>query len=353
MNRAAVAGMGFRDEDRTTVMSREVLPFPKRRAQADVEERTVVDMPIAAPPPSPIAQIEEQTTIGHAVLPKSAPKLTTPPKAFNRSTLLHGTRPVPPAPPTPAPSRRTMTPPPLVRAGHDSMTMVAAPRSAGHVPSHVPTPPSSATRLHDAPVSSRRDIITDRPSAAPVFVRDAMPSSPAVAPVARVRRDPVLILAACGGMLGTIFTLGIVVGLIVSLRGKPASPSAASAPLAVVAAAPLSITSAPVDVQPAPPVATPAAPVAAKVEAAPAPAAAAAREWVAPPKPAPVHVAQHVSAPAADAPARPAPRPVAVAAAAPAPKATKKRIASPSDPDFDAANAANDLARAQLEASLK
>jgi hypothetical protein len=332
-------------------MSRGVLPFPKRRAQADVEERTIVDMPMPAPRPSPIAQIEEQTTIGHAVLPKSAPKLSTPPKAFNRSTLLHGTRPVPPAPPTPAPVRRTMTPPPLVRAGHDSMTMVAAP-----APRSIPTPPSSATRLHDAPVSSRRDIITDRPSAAPVFVRDAMPSSPAVAPVARVRRDPVLILAACGGMLGTIFTLGIVVGLIVSLRGKPASPSAASAPLAVVAAAPLSITPAPLDVQPAPAVATPAAPVAAKVEAAPEPAAAAAvRDWVAPPKPAPAHVAQHVSAPAADAPARPAPRPapVAVAAAAPAPKAAKKHVASPNDPDFDAANAANDLARAQLEASLK
>jgi hypothetical protein len=57
----------------------------------------------------------------------------------------------------------------------------------------------------------------------------------------------------------------------------------------------------------------------------------------------------------ADAPARPAPRPapVAVAATAPAPKATKKHVANPNDSDFDAANAANDLARAQLEASLK
>jgi hypothetical protein len=68
-----------------------------------------------------------------------------------------------------------------------------------------------------------------------------------------------------------------------------------------------------------------------------------------------VHLAQHASAPAAEAPARPAPRPapIAVAAAAPAPKSTKKRVAGPNDPDFDAANAANDLARAQLEASLK
>jgi hypothetical protein len=181
------------------------------------------------------------------------------------------------------------------------------------------------------------------------FARDAMPSSPPVSAAApRPARDPMLLLAAGLGMLGMIFTLGIVCGLVVALRGKAPATDASteqSAPVVFAAAAAPKAEApiAPVAVAPAPvPVAS--EPVVAKVAKVEAPRP---RPVVA--MPAPVKIAQ------SNAASSESPRLARVAAppAAPKPVVTaKKRIAMPSDPDFDAANAANDLARAQLEASL-
>jgi cytoskeletal protein RodZ len=188
-----------------------------------------------------------------------------------------------------------------------------------------------------------------------VFVRDALPSSPSYSGATpRPRREPMLLLAAGFGMLGMIFTLGIVCGLVVSLRGKsvPDASAEQSAPVVFAAAAVAPKVEAPIAV-PAPVAAAPIAsePVAAKTEVAPkevarieAPKAQAPK----PAAPAPAKIAQS-TAQASDSPrvARAMPAP-----AAPKPATAKKRVAMPSDPDFDAANAANDLARAQLEASL-
>jgi hypothetical protein len=343
------------DDDRTTVMSRGLLPFPKRRGAADSEERTTINPPRPSSRPSPIAQIEERTTIGQT-FPKSSAQLTALKPTFGHATLLVGTSPRPPRPtkttPPPAPVTRSTPPPmPLIRAGHDSKTMVAAPRT-------IPPPPPSATKLHDG--FDRRSDIPSEPPSASVFVRDAVPSSPSFSSDApRPRRDPMLLLAAGLGMLGMIFTLGIVCGLVVSLRGRMAPDATAeqSAPpvvFATAAAAPkIEAPVAPVAVAPAPVAATPLAsePVAARTEVA---AKVARTETPKPeaPKPfaatrAPARVAQWTAS-AADSP-RVARAPKAAPAA---PAATKKRVAMPSDPDFDAANAANDLARAQLEASL-
>ncbi len=337
------------DDDRTTVMSRGLLPFPKRRAAEASEERTMVDVPRpSSSRPAPIAQIEERTTIGQT-FPKSSAKLSTPQPTFGRSTLLFGNSPKP-TPPRPMPVTRSTPPPmPLVRAGRDSKTMVAAPRT-------IPPPPPSATKLHHDMVERRSDIPSEPPSAS-VFVRDALPSSPSYSGATpRPRRDPMLLIAAGFGMLGMIFTLGIVCGLVVSLRGKAAPDTTAeqSAPIVFAAAASapkVDAPIAPVAAAPAPVAAAPIAsePVAAKIEKiekvakieipkpqAPKLAVAKVAPWTAPASDSP-RVARALTAAAA-------PKPAAVA--------TKKRVAMPSDPDFDAANAANDLARAQLEASL-
>ena len=101
-----------------------------------------------------------------------------------------------------------------------------------------------------------------------------MASTPSL-PAARTARDPMLYLAAGLGMLGIIFTLGIVCGLVVSLRGRGpvADTSADTNPPPVVfaaAAAPRAdAPMAPVLVPPSPVVVAPvaaAAPVATKVD---------------------------------------------------------------------------------------
>jgi hypothetical protein len=365
VGRANWRAKGSMDDDRTTVMSRGKLPFPQRRAPLDAEERTIVDAPVPVPRP-PIAQIEEQTSIGQT-FPKSSAKLATPPSAFRANTTLLAAAPrsTPPRPATsvaassapPAASVRKSTPPPLpvsrstpppapiVRAGRDSMTMIAA----NPIIPPAPLPPSP---IRDDAPASRPSIPSELPSS-PVFVRDAMASTPSF-PAARTARDPMLYLAAGLGMLGMIFTLGIVCGLVVSLRGRGpvADTSADTNPPPVVFAA----AAAPRAEAPMAPVVAPvaaSAPVATKVDTvakveAPKPA---------PPRPAvvasPARTAQ-ASAPPADSPraVRVAPARVA-SAASPTPASTKKRVAMPTDPDFDAANAANDLARAQLDASLR
>ena len=172
VGRANWRAKGSMDDDRTTVMSRGKLPFPQRRASLDAEERTIVDAPVPVPRPSPIAQIEEQTSIGQT-FPKSSAKLATPPGAFRPNTTLLAAAPrsTPPRPATsvaassapPATSVRKSTPPPL-RVSRSTPAGADRPRRARlddddrGQSDHPPPRPcrrrrSATTRRHPAPPS--------------------------------------------------------------------------------------------------------------------------------------------------------------------------------------------------------
>jgi len=157
-----------------------------------------------------------------------------------------------------------------------------------------------------------------------------------------------LILAAVLGVLGMIFTTGIVVGLVVSLRSHApeATLDARSMPVAAAAGAALVTTAAPVAV----------VPVADSIKIAPAPknaplaglpdTLAAAKPPVSATIDAPVAPARVARAPSVASSAPPV-KPAALTAS------VKRGRAPAGDSDFDAANAASELAKAQLEASLR
>ena len=166
-----------------------------------------------------------------------------------------------------------------------------------------------------------------------------------------------VLVAAALGVLGMIFTMGIVVGLIVSLRSRADAAGAELDSHAATVAAAAGAAVVPV------PAAPPSAPAAAAVSPAPAVKVAPSK------KPLVEGSADTLVVAKADSPAAPPsppPRaparavhwaPVAVAAPAtkppPAVNAAKRGRVNPSDSDFDAANAASELAKAQLDASLR
>jgi len=325
------------DDTQTRFMARALIPpssrgsnGPTRRTPIFTEERTLVDVP------RPADASEDRTIVAPFVFPKAAPRatLTTSRSPSSRPPAPGMSKPTPssvrPAPP------RASQPPPL-----------PAPRASSAAPSIPPPLPSSAMPRDQ--------------SSSPALVSDVTPSTPLPAPLSKRVREPMFLLAAALGVLGVIFTMGIVVGLVVSLRSH-AGPAEASldmhvAPVAaaagaslVPAVAPVPVAQAAVAVDPGPIV--PAKPfriAAAKVAPVEGPADTLTAAKVA------------VAAPPSDAPAA-SPRvahwaPVAMAApvAKPAPvvAAGKHARAASSDPDMDAANAASDLAKAQLEASLR
>jgi hypothetical protein len=191
-------------------------------------------------------------------------------------------------------------------------------------------------------------VVIPQPAASsPAVVMDVSPSSvPSPAPGLLRSREPMILVAAALGVLGMIFTMGIVVGLVFSLH-SPETADASGAPRALAAGSVVATSEAlPLKVVP---VKTSAAPgpadtlAGAKPDAPPAVVATA-------PSPRSAPVAQ-VAIPA------PRPRPAAVAMATaaprPAPVAAPAKRQRGSDPDMDAASAASDLAKAQLEASLR
>ncbi len=328
------------DDAQTTFMSRAMMPaMPPRSSRAPVfnEERTHVHVP---PPSSARPRMPsddgERTIVAPMVFPK-APRATliTPPSMRS-------------APPRPTPSARPSQPPPI-----PSARPVATPLAFGPPPSPmpavIPPAPPSATRLQEAPAAGPASAIEEGTSS-PALVSDVVtatipPTNVTKSPRAR---EPMILLAAALGVVGMIFTMGIVVGLVFSLR--PAEVAQTSSSRAAAASEGMSVAAAlPVKEQPA------------KVAAATAStdtlsAATAAPALQAPPAP----VAAPRSAPiamAAPAPVR-APRPAPVAMAAPAPRpaapAPAKRARTGSgDSESDMASAASDLAKAQLEASLR
>jgi hypothetical protein len=310
------------DDAQTTFMSRASvpqLPPSKRRPPIFTEERTRVDFPRPTD--------DGERTI---VAPLSFPKTS-------RATFVMPTVPRPSSIPTPTamkPAARPSQPPPLpVRARSEAPPTVIAP------------PPPSATRVvidTPAPV-----VIPQPASSSPAVVMDVSPASvPPPAPGLLRSREPMILVAAALGVLGMIFTMGIVVGLVFSLH-SPDVADASSAPRALAAGGVVAATSealplkvAPAKTPPAPGLADTLAGVKANEE----PVAIAAAQA---PKPAPAPVAQ-VAAPSP----RPRPAVVAMATTAPRPAPVAKRQRG-SDPDMDAASAASDLAKAQLEASLR
>jgi hypothetical protein len=347
--RSSSAARPLDEEAQTKFMSRPILPSrtaSARRAPVFTEERTLVDVPrpIDGAPssraPRPTVD-EDRTIVAPLVFPKAAARTTllpsrssypvssAPPVSKQTPSSIRPAAPRPSQPP-PLPARASAPPPPAV-------------------PNLVPPPPPPATKLFDGP--SKTPLPAPVPSeqtSSPALVRDVTPSTPPPAPTAKRAREPMILLAAALGVLGMIFTMGIVVGLVVSLRSHAGAPEASAersaAPVvAAAAAAPAVVAAAPV---------VTAAPV--KVAETKVPPVQGPADTVAVAKPAVVVAA--VSAPAA--PARVVHyAPVAMATpvarpAAPSAPAKRGRAAS-GDADLDAANAASDLAKAQLEASLR
>jgi hypothetical protein len=343
------------DDAQTQFMSRPLVPASpvsalasSRRAPIFAEERTLVDVP------RPADASEDRTIVAPLVFPKAAP----------RATLLTSRRASSPPPSAPVASKppssgvrhapRASQPPPVpaARASSSPPPLPSAPRVA-------PPPPPSATKLIENAIATPAPLpavpVTAPPPAptpsaqasSPALVRDVTPSVPPPAPTAKRAREPMLLLAAAFGMLGVIFTMGIAVGLIVSLRSHAdsepvvASHEAPSAPLVAAAAAQPAASDPTLPAKPTR-VATVKIPPAEGL----ADTLAEARETVAPPAPtvtAPAPRVAHASFVAMSAP---------VARQVTPPHSKRPRAAS-SDADMEAASAADDLAKAQLEASLR
>jgi hypothetical protein len=287
------------DDAQTKFMSRALVPPPGRRAPVFAEERTLVDAP------RPRDDSEERTIVAPLAFPKAATRLQVPAPRPPTSTL-----------------RSPATP-------NASFARPSAPEL-------VPPPPPSSARLFERPsIAPLPGPVPSEHPSSPALVRDLTPSTPPPSFDAGHprRREPMILVAGALGVLGMIFTLGILVGLIVSLRSSPgpAEASAAAGQSSVTASARSTreIT--------APKVV---------LEDGPADTLAVAK----PPAP----------PPAVDPPAspvarvfRPAPMSVAPAAKVAAAALAKHAHPAPVDADLDAANAASDLAKAQLDASLR
>ena len=292
----------------------------------------------------------------------------------------------------------------------DEPTMIkphAAPRSGWSKapPSRSSRPPSPAPNTSLAPRvrASAPPPPQPRPSSPPsVIIPDEGPSLPAVShdiepslqgtlqtmeiiPPRRTRWTGKPVFAVAGGLvlLGALFAFGLIVGIGSLVRTSAASPrlaAATTAPVVPVALSPVVIAAAlpvaaavaapaipvaalppaaaPPD-SPAGPAATPIAPTAIQPAPRPAPVAmhsyAAPAVHTAPVRPAAAQVARvavHAAAPQTVAVAAPAPKaaPADDTALPPTPKAHKGKA---SDSDLNDAKAAAELARAQLEASLR
>jgi hypothetical protein len=219
------------------------------------------------------------------------------------------------------------------------------------MPAVVPPAPPSATRLQEAPVAGPAPAV-EASSSSPALVSDVVTATIPPKNVTKNprAREPMILLAAALGVIGMIFTLGIVVGLVFSLRpaevAQTSSSRAAAASEGMSVAAALPLKEAPAKVAPA----TASADTLSAATAAPAPALQAPAAPAAAPRPAPIAMT-------APAPVR-APRPAPVAMAAPAPRPAapapaKRSRAGSGDSESDMASAASDLAKAQLEASLR
>ncbi len=293
------------------------------------------------------------------------------------------------APPPPAP------PPPPSASSQAIMSWpaeTARPRAqaATRRPSHAttPRPPTVARPAPPAPASPRprgtppgRDtslapvlfaapdpsvIVPDTLSTAAVVKDRAFQSDSGVVIAAGQKKAPLFVLASGFGLLGTLFAFAAVVGVASLLRSTPSAVAAAGAlhPAVVMTAAPLAVpppaaTDAIVAVLPAAPAAQPlelaAPPVQVAARPAPRPVRPVVRTPPAPAAtPAPPPAAAPATVAAAPAPSTPAPvsapPPPPPALAADAPKAHKGKATKA---DLDDAKAADELARAQLEASLR
>jgi hypothetical protein len=312
------------------------------------EDRTVVDFP-------KVADGDERTVVASFVLPKTGASFRTQPRPAKnptappwqeRTSYFHAQPPRPVATPVPAPAPREVkraTPVPAsLRIASRPNLVPPAPPSGTNLHTNLPLPPPPpppAVIVEPAP-SAPRSMHIETPSA-PALVCDPRDSTIPPAPRPKIGREPMLFAAAGLGVVGMIFAFGIVVGIVLSLRprGEASAASSGEARSAPVAAA--AFVASPAIAAPAvePVALSPRAVEPVKVEA---------------PKvtPKPVVAAEPVKV--AAAPVAHAAR-VSLAAAVPKPEVAPKRvkIGSPSDPDFDAASAANALARAQLEASLR
>ena len=332
MSRSVSAHQAFAprsaDDAQTTVMSRATLPLAGRRGPLASEERTVVDCP------RPADRSDEHTIVSPLVFPKTSRAITPAP------SVAAPPRPLAPAPPEPRrsdpapsgvrPASRVAAPPPLP-APRRALGSSPAGRGSGlsPLPRLIPPPPPSATKLFEGPS------LIALPGAAlpssPALVSDVRP--PVVPPAPARGRAPMLVLAVAVCLLGIIFALGVVVGLVASLRSRavPAAAAGEATPIVMVDA---------IKAAPAPKsVPAPALPDALAVAKDPVVAAPLAPRAIT----TPARAARAAAAVAAPKPLAPSP---AVAAA-------RRGRAPASDPDLDAANAAADLARAQLESSLR
>ncbi|MGO9710823.1 MAG: hypothetical protein ACLQBL_18290, partial [Polyangiaceae bacterium] len=335
------------DDAQTTFMSRALVPASSRsplsgrRAPVFTEERTLIDVP------RPVDASEERTIVAPLSFPKAAP----------RATLT-----IPRTPRSSSPAVAKSTPPsvrPVPRASQPPPLPPAPLPSSPPPPVLVPPPPPSATKLLDAPVAAPLPSSPPPPASfpstqsSPALVRDLTPSTFPPPPASHPARDPMILIAAALGVLGIIFTMGIVVGLVVSLRSHDGAagvdPDTHTSTIAAAAGAAL-VPALPAAPSAPAPVVVPSAPVVKVVPTKIAPAEGIADSLLAPKPPA--------AAIPAPVPAVRVARAAPVAAAAPVVKPApvtppaKRGRASSGDPDMDAANAASELAKAQLDASL-